>query len=217
MRVLLGVLLILVACAALVVIIVVPVLPPLEDNATVDTYLAAILCKPNEKMVREQYTTRDVEGTGYSMTPYCVNSERQQEDVTGKWVLVGGGGFVIPFLLGLFLVIAGASAAARRQSEKIIQSIPKSYGGSGFSVINASGVQPQDVEFRDGVLKVGSFELNLEGLTAEKIKAMQAQVISNAGGDLTTKLRQLQEARDNGLISSSEFETMRRKILDEIS
>lgn len=208
MRILVGILLIVVGVVLLFGIIVLPVLPPLQDNATIDTYLAALLCKPNEKMVREQYQTQRRDGTSYSMTPYCVNSERQPEDVTGMWVLIGAGGFVVPFLIGLFLLIIGIGSAARRQTEKILQAIPT----------YSSGSNVQAMEFHDGVLKVGGFELKLDGLAAEKMQALKAQIQSGAaGGDLTTKLRELQEARDNGLITSSEYDRMRQKILDDVT
>lgn len=218
MRVFLGILLIIVACAALCVIVVVPVLPPLKDNTTVDTYLAVLLCKPNETLVREQYSFRDFDGRSYSMTPFCINSERQKEDVNLKWVIVGAGSFVIPFLIGLFLVIWGAASIARRQAAKLLKSIPDSHGGTGFTVSSASGSMPQGMDFRDGVLNIGGFQMKLDGLTPEKIQALKAQMQTAAGsGDLTEKLRQLQQARDNGLISSSEYDRLRQKILDDIT
>ena len=94
MRILLGIVLMGIGFVALFGVIVIPVLPPTQDNATVNNYLTTLLCKPGEKLIREQYQTRDYDGTGYSMTPYCINSERQREDVTGRWVLIGAGGFI---------------------------------------------------------------------------------------------------------------------------
>ncbi|MCA0455150.1 MAG: SHOCT domain-containing protein [Chloroflexi bacterium] len=210
MRIVIGVLLIIIGCLALCAVIVVPVLPPLAENETIDTALAAILCKPNETFERELYQTRDRDGTGYSMTPYCVNSDHQREDVTGKWVLVGAGGFVVPFMIGLILTIWGANVAVRRRVTTM-----QGLSGENYTFVNTSGIPSSGVEFKDGVLKVGGMHLKMDNLNPDNMKAQMG--VSAGGGDLTEKLRQIQEAKDNGLISSSEYDRMRQKILDEMS
>ena len=214
MRILVGILLMVVAFVALFGIIVIPVLPPTQDNATVNNYLTPLLCQPGEHLIREQYVTHDSDGTGYSMTPYCVNSERQREDVTGRWVLIGGGGFIVPFLLGLLITIV---SAARRQQNALFQSVPNSYGGTDFAVFS-SGNNTKTIGFGDGAIKVNGFEIKMDGLTQDKINALKSQMQANmGGGDLTTKLKQLQEAKDNGLISSDEYDRLRQKILDDVT
>ncbi len=218
MRILVGIVLMIVGFVALFGIIVIPVLPPTEDNVSINNYLQALLCNPGEKFVRDQYLTRDKDGTNYSMTPYCVNSERQRQDVTGKWVLYGAGGFVVPFLLGLFIVIAGTSAAARRRTGQVFQAFPNSYGGTDFAMFNAGGSNPKNIDFQDGVLKVNGFEINMGNLSPEKIDALKAQMQTfSSGGDLTTKLKQLQEAKDKGLISTDEYDRLRQRILDDVT
>jgi hypothetical protein len=212
-RVLLGILLMVIGFAALFGIIVIPVLPPTEDNATVNNYLTPLLCQPGEKLIREQYQTYDSDGTGYSMTPYCVNSERQREDVTGRWVLFGAGGFIVPFLLGLLLTIV---SAARRQQNALFQAVPNSYSSTDFAIFN-SGNGAKNIDFQDGTLKVNGFEIKMDGLTKEKIESLKSQMqVGVGGGDLTTKLRQLQEAKDNGLITYDEYDRLRQKILDDM-
>ena len=218
MRILLGLLFIGLAVAVLFAVIVIPVLPSTEDSATVNDYLTPLLCQPGEKLIREQYHMRDSRGTSYSMTPYCVNSERQREDVTGRWVLIGGGGFAVLLLIGIFVIIAGATAAARRLTSQTFQAFPNSYGGTDFTVINSSGNTPKNIDFSNGTLKINGFEIKMDGLTQDKINALKAQMQANmGGGDLTTKLKQLQEAKDNGLISSDEYDRLRQKILDDVT
>ncbi|MBI1281992.1 MAG: hypothetical protein GC179_27955 [Anaerolineaceae bacterium] len=192
MRIILGIVLMIVGFVALFGIIVIPVLPPTEDNVSVNNYLQQLLCNPGEKFVREQYQTHDSDGTGYSMTPYCVNSERQREDVTGKWVLYGGGGFTLFFLLGLVLTISGAKGAVQSQINTFI---PQYSSGS----VNGVGI-------------------TLDGLTSEKLQSLKTQMQAfSTGGDLTTKLRQIQEAKDKGLISSDEYDRLRQRILDDVT
>ncbi len=188
MRILVGIGLMIVGFVALFGIIVIPVLPLTEDNASINNYLQALLCNSGEKFVREQYQTRDSDGTNYSMTPYCEDSDHRREDVTGKWVLYGGGGFTLFFLLGLMLTIFGAKRA----------------------------VQSPVGAFTGGM--VNGFGVNLDGLTSEKLKTLNAQMQAfSTGGDLTTKLRQIQEAKDKGLISSNEYDRLRQKILDDVT
>ncbi len=192
MRILLGIVLMIVGFVALFGIIVIPVLPPTEDNASINNYLQTLLCNPGEKFVREQYQTRDKDGTNYSMTPYCVNSERQREDVTGKWVLYGGGGFTLFFLLGLMLTIIGAKRAVQSQAGVFI---PQYTSGT-----------------------INGFGVNLDGLTSEKLKTLNAQMQAfSTGGDLATKLKQLQDAKDKGLISTDEYDRLRQRILDDVT
>ncbi len=217
MRILVGIILIVVAFVILFGIIVIPVLPPTEDNVSINTYLQTLLCNPGEKFVRDQYQTRDSDGTGYSMTPYCVNSERQREDVTGKWVLYGGGGFTVFFLIGLIFVISGASGAAGRRTGQLFQAVPNSFGGTDFAMFNSGGSSPKNIDFQDGVLKVNGFEINMGNLSPEKIDALKAQMKTIGAGDLTTRLRQLQEAKDKGLISSDEYDRLRQKVLDDVT
>lgn len=217
MRILAGILLIVVAVAILFGIIVIPVLPLTQDNASVDNYLAALLCKSGEKMVREQYSTRDSRGTSYSMTPYCVNSERQREDVSGKWVLYGAGGFVVPFLVGLTLIIVGANRAVRQQQAAIFESFGQPGTHANVTVIKGSTFNPQ-VDFTDGVLKVNGLKIRMEDLSPDKVEVLKTHFQSVSGTtDLSAKLKQIQDAKDKGLISYDEYERLRQKILDDVT
>lgn len=215
MRVLFGILLMGVGFVMLFAVIVIPVLPQTNDSAAVTNYLTPLLCNAGEKLIREQYQgyARDG-GTNYSMTPYCVNSEHQKEDVTGRWVLLGVGGFLVPFLLGLLITIVSASLAQQRW---LNQGVPNSSGGRDFAIYS-SGNGVRNVDFSDGTLKVNGFEIKMDGLTQDKINALKAQMqtMSGGGGDLTSRLKQLQEAKDNGLITSDEYDRARQKILDDI-
>src|SRR4051812_35183142 len=123
MRVLVGILLMIFGFVCLFGVIVIPVLPPTQDDVNINNYLQSFLCQPGEKLIRDLYHRSDSRGTSYSMTPYCVNSERQREDVTAKWTLIGVGGFLAPFLLGLLITIVSASAASRQRRASLFQTI----------------------------------------------------------------------------------------------
>lgn len=217
MRIFIGVLLIIVAVLALCAVIVLPVLPQLADNATIDTALASVLCQPNEQFERELYQMRDRDGTGFSMTPYCVNNEGQREDVTEKWVMVGVGLFIGPFIIGLFMIIFGANITARRKQNELFAGFPQVATGNGFTVINPSGTDAKHVQFQDGNLTVDGLNIRLSDLSPDKVEALKSRFQgASAGGDLTSKLKQLEAAKESGLITTSEYDQMRRKILDEM-
>ena len=227
MRILVGILLMIVGFVLLFGVIVIPVLPPTQDDANINNYLQALLCKPGEKLIRDQYHRSDSRGTSYSMTPYCVNSERQREDVSGRWTLIGVGGFLVPFLVGLALTIIGANSATKARIQAARDSISTFNTGfsntgfgdsSGFTVIDARGRAGKQIEFHDGVLKVNGTEIKMDGFTPEKLQALKSQMQANSGaGNLTAKLHQLQEAKDNGLISNDEYDRLRQKILDDVT
>lgn len=176
MRVLAGILLIIVSFVSLFGVMVIPVLPPTQDDVNINNYLTTLLCQPGEKLVRDLYHRSDSRGTSYSMTPYCVNSERQRQDVSGRWVLIGMGGFLLPFFVGLALLISVGTRAARIRRQAIHDNIQSFQTNMGFSVIDARGSSGRQIEFHDGVLKVNGVELKTDALTPEKLDAFKAQL-----------------------------------------
>jgi hypothetical protein len=109
-------LLIVLAVVALLLIIVIPVLPFTKDNESIDTLMQPLICQPGERVIREQYTTTDSEGTGYSMNVYCMGRDEVRQDVTGRWVIMGIVAFVVPLLLGILVINLGARRVAKASS-----------------------------------------------------------------------------------------------------
>ncbi|MFN8371879.1 MAG: SHOCT domain-containing protein [Anaerolineae bacterium] len=172
----LGCLLMIVAMVALCGLVVIPVLPPFAENETIDNLLAPLICQPEETIERDQYSTRDREGTSYSMNVYCVDKDGDRRDETGRWFLFSLGGFLAPFLIGLFMLIGGANRGMRQFST-----------GDGGTTLSPTGVP-----------------INYVGTPSPK-----------AGQSLSERLKQLDEARNQGLISADEYDRMRKEILDK--
>jgi len=72
-------------------------------------------------------------------------------------------------------------------------------------------------------VRFGGIEMKVPGLTADRVQALQNQMQAHnvfgamSGGDelsLADKLKQLQEARDAGLLSADEYDRLRQQILD---
>lgn len=226
MRAGMGCLLMLAAIVLLFAIVVIPVIPQTANNATVDNYLKAILCQPTDRVIREQYSYYDYDsdggGTAFSMNVYCENVQERREDVTGKWTLIGIAGFVVPFLLGLLLFIVGVTRRAMKATQQMGSMFAS--GGSGGSpqvvVTRYSGsTSPiEGIDLNDTMLKVGGMEIPLGGYTAQPVETVRRSSGQPAPGETTlaAKLRQIQEARDAGLISTDEYDRLRQEILDSM-
>ncbi len=217
-----GCLLIIVAFVALFGIVVIPVLPPLAENAGIDNYLTALLCQDNEIITRDQYSTTDSDGTSYSMDVYCTDRERQQRDVTGNWILIGVVSFVAPFLIGLFMFIGGVNRGAASSAANIaaVQLKGKTVQIPGGMSVSSFSASPSDqLEIKDGVVRFGGMEIRPDAFTGDRIEDFMNQWKADAPGadTLTDKLRQLQDARDAGLINADEYTRLRQEILDKLA
>lgn len=159
-----GCLLMMVAMIGLCVLVVLPVLPFLERRGPIDRILEPVLCAPGETIERDPYTTAGSRGgTTFTMSVYCLDANEGRRDATDRWIFISMGAFLVPFLVGLFALIAGAQRNAR-----VVTSSP--------------------------------YAVTIEQPTASR--------------SLTQRLKELQEARDAGLLTADEYDRLRREVLD---
>jgi hypothetical protein len=164
------------AVLGLCVLVVIPVLPPFKTNAGIDNMLRPLICQEGETIEREQYTERARGGgTSFSMNVYCIDQEATRRDETGRWFLIGAGVFVVPFLIGLFGVIAGSNQGARSAARSRSTTI--------------------------GLQNMGGFTPTGAG----------------SGPSLTERLKEIQQARDAGMITTEEYERLRKEALESRS
>lgn len=185
-----GCLLMVVSFVLLCGLVVLPVIPFLEDTKAFDDLLQSVFCQEGETVLRDQYQTTDSEGTSYSMDLYCIDREGQRRDVTAQWFLVGIVGFTAPFLIGLFAFIFGVNRGVRRTITVTRNNADVLGGGS--------------------TIDLSSF--------LSPTQTPQTSSFSTSGGgnkSFTEKLKQIQEARDAGLITAEEYDRLRQEILDE--
>jgi hypothetical protein len=174
-----GCLLIVIAVVGLCGLVVIPVLPPFAENETIDGLLTPLVCQSGETILRDQYSgpSRDG-GTSYSMDVYCIDKEGERRDETERWVLLSMAIFTAPFLLGLFMIIGGASRGAAKMATSVMSNTSTPFAGMSTTSYVMPTQQPQ-------------------------------------GGSLSERLKQLDDARNQGLITADEYDQMRKKILDE--
>lgn len=171
------------------------------------------LCKPGETLQEEQGASVYTPGSGYGRPTqsYCVDSAGNQRDVTGELVqgMIGNTdnvfsgimgsitGSVINFGLigfGLVLAIIGLIVGRRRS-----QWVPALSPISNTAVYTTT-VLPKGVN--------GAIDLNALIQQARQVKT------STSSADLMTRLKQLDDARNAGLITQTEYERARAQILD---
>jgi hypothetical protein len=83
------------------------------------------------------------------------------------------------------------------------------------------------IEVKDGVLKVDGIEIRMDGLKPEHLKVFEgmstpivmstSSSMSSGAVTLAAKLKEIQEARDSGLITSTEYDKLRQEILDKLA
>ena len=174
----------------------------------------AQLCKAGEKLEENKGASQYTPGTGYasSVAMYCVNNDGVKRDVTEQFgnsmVSQVGGIFenMLPNLLGsvIYVVLIPVGVVltiiglifSRRRSSAVSFGVPvvSSTGFSSYTTQNAGG----------------RVDLNQVIQQARDMKA------AAGSSDLTTRLKQLEDARNAGLISQTEYDRTRQQILDTL-
>ncbi|MBL8153654.1 MAG: SHOCT domain-containing protein [Anaerolineae bacterium] len=168
---------------------------------------AAALCNDNETLEKETGASEYTIGQGYasSVVYTCVDPQGNRRDVTGEFAekMVGDVagalnfnfsfspiGLVLP-ILGVALIFAGLMMRGRKAATVDVSGMMGSIPGARVVRIDP---------------RTGNAPVDLGQLIGQK----------TGGVDLTTRLKQLDEARAKGLISQEEYDRLRQQILDSM-
>jgi hypothetical protein len=185
---------------------------------------AAELCTEGEKLVEQSGSSRYTPGVGYgrSVLYFCEDAQGNRRDINSEYFgnmfgdITGtvfgsigqfGVGIIASFGIGLgiiLIVIGSIMNRFRRRADGINPYL----GGTGFNVTT-------------GLPQVSVQRMDLNSDFAPFIPGQSAPVGSaNAGAannaNLTDRLRQLEQARRENLISQAEYDRMRKEILDQM-
>ncbi len=178
-----GILLMLVAGAVLNVFIVMPATVHSIDQApTLKNVLQPILCQPDEALTSTQIISRDFEGTGYTANFACVNRQGQKRDVNAKVWLYGIAGSLVPFLIGLALVVIAANS--------LKSSAKKSASMQGFSTLQQSGWNASVSAASEARLNALKSALDAGLITEAQYEAQRQQIHPQGGFPCTNYLHQ---------------------------
>ncbi len=187
----------------------------LKTDPTVQAINSAVFCEPGERYVESIGGLVFGSGTrplGRAYDIYCENNEGQQRDVTGRSLGIIIVGFTAPFILGLFLAISGITALSVRATRRMVTT---SIGpDASFSTTPGRGVHYSTTVVRMNDQEIPPEAADMIRQMFDGMQTTSAQMPASSGGDLVSKLRQLEEARDADLISQAEYDRLRQQILD---
>ena len=178
----------------------------------------AQFCKSGEKLEEDKGPSEYDAVQGHyasSLTLYCVNDNGDKRDVTEEFGnsmvsqvgdifggvfsgLLGTAVYFVLIAVGLVVTIIGLLISARRHAPTVAFGVPVS-GGVGYTT---STFNPQG--------SGGTIDLNQVIQQARDMKA------ASGSTDLSTRLKQLEDARNAGLISQTEYDRARQQILDTL-
>lgn len=168
-------------------LMVLVVLPVLPFTET-DTNIDRLLggfLCPDGQFVRDLYQTSYRPGSTTFSMEVFCQQGEERTDITGNWILLSLVGFTVPFLLGLFLFISGVSRSATRSLKSV---------STGMTTIFTEKGQGRTIQL-DWI--------------APQMPYTQNQAT------LAERLKQLEDARSQGLISEEEYEQIRKDILQD--
>lgn len=180
-----------------------------EEGSQVYEMMESIACNSPEKLIITRSITMDMDGE--SIEFFCEIEPGQRRDVTPTVVLLIIAGFMIPFGLGMFLVMFTSFRMKKqftnrvsRQMAGYVSDFQQNEYPIQSTVINLRGNQdkipPETQEMLNNVL--GGFASSFTPETGK--------------GSLTQRLKQLDEAYENDLISKDEYDRVRQAILDSM-
>jgi hypothetical protein len=201
-------------------------------------------CNQGETLVTSEGATSYSPGLGYgrNVRYYCEDAQGNQREVTGEFVeglfgdtsnifsdvfggISSGFPFIVLIMIGtLFLIIGVMTAIMRRVNNRPQMINP--YSMSNFYPSNPPapmGGQPvtptytQQPYGQQPYVQQQPYAQPQPSYTPPPQQPPAAPPpAANAPQDLATKLRQLEEARNSGLISLAEYQSTRQRILDEM-
>jgi hypothetical protein len=143
----------------------------------------------------------------------CVLPDSEEREVTGRVVLTLVVVFVVPFVLGLIMLLSGIGLMVKRGVSGLMGNV---LGRS------SPGVQSTVIDLRQGSAGYENLPPQArqmidslrQGMTSQSVNMVSNS--SQSGSTLVDKLRQLEEAYNQAFISKEEYDKARAALLDKI-
>jgi hypothetical protein len=141
----------------------------------------------------------------------CVLADEEERDVSGRVFMTMVVAFVVPFLLGLFMMMGGIGMMVKRGVSGLMGNV---IGRS------STGVQSTVIDLRQGAAGYENLPPQAKQVIDSLRQGMTTQGITmqtgQGGASLADKLRQLEEAYNQAFISKEEYDKARAALLDKI-
>lgn len=185
-----------------------------NNNETFNMLMDTLHCNEKEEFTMwmgsyQRYGTFDEHG-GYPVAWYCELPDGEQRDVSGRVVITMVVSFVVPFLLGLFMLMGSIGAMVRRGVSGLMGNVMRQ---------GTIGVQPTVIDLRQGTTGYQNLPPQTKQVIDSLRQGMMVQgttMQTGQGGTLTDRLRQLEDAFNQGLISKDEYDKARTALLDKM-
>lgn len=194
---------------------------PMDDNPPdprIANVMDSVFCNPGETYVRQLGGLVSGSGTvsmARELTLYCEDNEGQRREVTGRSIAISVVAFVVAFVGGLLLTIAASFRLTARWSRRLISGAM----AAGGPVRVYSNTPDGPVEYSTTVVdaKDGQIPPEAADMIRQVMQGFQGTTPGlSRNDDLSSKLRQLEAARRDGLISQTEYDRVRQQILDSM-
>ena len=149
---------------------------------------------------------------GYPVAFYCETADGTQREISGNVILVMIASFVVPSLLGLFMMMGGIGLMVKRGVSGLMKNV-----GNMQTVRTHSNV----IDLRQGSEGYDNLSPDVKQMVDSLRQGMgavstQMQSQGQSGGSLAERLRQLDDAYNQGLISREEYDKARAAIIDKM-
>jgi len=189
--------------------------------------LAPLYCPAGQTLSSKTYTYSRPGETSSTNVYHCVNADHvEQADVSGPIMITVMGGFFILMFGGVILTSIGGNRVtrARKATNNYVLSTAN-FGGSSSGTpsgsagwnASANAANQETLDnlmngLQQGVIRFGGQEIHVDDLRSGNYQMVAGQSSKHT---LADTLRQLQEARDQGLIDSDEYGRLRQEALDK--
>lgn len=219
LRIILGFAFIGIAVAVLVTLLVGTEVPPINQ------IMASLFCETGEAFT---VSSTRLNSNTYNMTYACTIAGESKRDVTPDVVLLVVIVFSAVVIIGIGFMIAGARGLARgkiRAATNAVgfdlpmnQPFTRSTSSTVITLdgktVQASDLPPETARQLNDMLNLAG--MKLDALTRDQVVS-GTSVGSGMTSDLTSRLKQIEQARDAGLITEDEYSRLRREILDSLA
>jgi hypothetical protein len=199
----------------------------IEENSPLTLQLVAIFnCGQGEKATQELGSYIAGRG-GRPVSFACVNAQGEERDVSIPGFFSMMSAFLVPFLAGMALTASGVRSAARSGVSKLAGTVLNTSAGSGqaftFTTSNPGSVVINDAQnlTPEQQAKMQQAMNMLDKMMPGVSIGMANQGAVNQGTagstNLTARLQELENARQQGLITPEEYTRLRQQILDGIA
>lgn len=161
--------------------------------------VAEFVCEPGERITFEQQRFEQA-FQNFRIVYYCEDNEGQRREINAQLSVVGTFGFMIPFAIGMLMVMAGILLVRRERHKKMLQSL----GG---------GNMPSGTNFNFSQAKMSPSQQAQVGQILQSMTNTSSSS-ANPSTTLAERLKQLEDAYEQGLITEDEYQKARQAILD---